>query len=202
MLLLGVDEISSFSDGTVRAGIAQAIYPDIRSQILGMYPWSWSMKKVQLAQSATAPINEFDHAYPLPSDSLSVVPRALFNSTSANAIPQNSGWEVYERAVLTNFDTVVIDYQFSPLEAEMPSYFIQLLKYAMAMHLAEPLTDQITKGQHWERIAFGHASEGGRGGAFRQAASTDGMGQPTSFIADYPLIDSRMTLGGGSIVVG
>ena len=63
------------------------------------------------------------------------------------------------------------------------------------MHIAEPVTDQISKAQHWERIAFGNPVEGGRGGYFRQAAAADGMGSGTSFIGDYPLIDSRMTLG-------
>ena len=36
------------------------------------------------------------------------------------------------------------------------------------------MTDQITKAQHWERIAIGNPSEGGRGGYFdRQRSRTD-----------------------------
>ena len=152
------------------------------------------MKKVALAQSTTDPVNEWDHAYPMPSDSLSGTPRALFNSTSSGVSPLNTGWEVYQGSVLTNEDTVVIDYQFQTTEADMPSYFVLLLKYVVAMHLAEPITDQLTKAAHWERVAFGNPGEGGRGGQFRQAAAADGMGQPNAFIADFPLIDARQTL--------
>ena len=75
-----------------------------------------------------------------------------------------------------------------------PSYFVQLLKYATAMHLAVPVTDQISKAQHWERITFGNPAEGGRGGYFRQAAATDGMGTGTQFIQDFPIVDTRLTL--------
>ena len=130
----------------------------------------------------------------MPSDSLTGVPRALFNSTGTGIASVTSGWDVIGDEVVTDFATVVIDYQFIPLEAEMPAYFIQLLKYMVAMHMAEPITDQITKAQHWERIAIGNPAEGGRGGFFRQAASIDGQGQPSAFIADYPLIDTRLSL--------
>jgi len=194
MVMLGVKEISSFDDGTTRGGIAENLYPYVRDQLLSMYRWSFSVKKVQLQQGATAPVNEWDYAYPMPSDSLTGVPIAVYNSTSSGVSPINAGWEMLGSDLLTNNNIVVIDYQFTPLEAQMPTYFVNLLKTACAMYFAEPMTDQITKAAHWERIAFGNPAEGGRGGLFRQAAATDGMGTPTSFIADYPLIDTRLTL--------
>tara|TARA_R110002012_G_scaffold312435_1_gene523171 strand:- start:2569 stop:3051 length:483 start_codon:yes stop_codon:yes gene_type:complete len=159
-----------------------------------MYPWSFSLVKSDLARSTTTPVNEWTYAYPLPSDAITKIPRAVFNSSAVGASPITSGWEIYEGEVLTDNTSITIDYQKRPLEAEMPSYFIQLLKYAVAMHIAEPVTDQVTKSQNFERLAFGNPVEGGRGGYFRQAASIDGMGSGTTFIGDYPLIDSRMTL--------
>ena len=130
----------------------------------------------------------------MPSDSISLVPRAVFNSSAVGAVPIVDGWEVYQGEVFTDQAAITVDYQFRPVEALMPSYFVQLLKYATAMHLAEPVTDQISKSQHWERITFGNPSEGGRGGYFRQAAATDGLGTGTAFIADFPLIDTRLSL--------
>jgi hypothetical protein len=47
---------------------------------------------------------------------------------------------------------------------------------------------------YFEKLAYGTAAEGGRGGYFRQAAAVDGMGSGTSFIQDFPLIDTRLTL--------
>ena len=194
LTLLGENTISSFADGTVQANICAELYPDIRDMVITMYPWSFSIVKVDLAQSSTAPVNEWTYAYPLPADAITKIPRAVFNSSGVGAAPITSGWEIYEGAVLTDSTTITIDYQARPLEAEMPSYFVQLLKYAVAMHIAEPVTDQLSKSQHYERLAFGNPVEGGRGGYFRQAAAIDGMGSGTTFIGDYPLIDSRLTL--------
>ena len=165
MILLGVAEIASFGDGSTRGGIAENLYPFVRDQLLSMYRWSFSMKKQQLA-----------------------------NSTSTGVASINSGWEMLGADIVTDQTVVVIDYQFTPLEAQMPTYFVNLLKTACAMYFAEPMTDQISKAMHWERVAFGNPAEGGRGGLFRQAAGTDGMGTPTSFINDFPLIDTRLTL--------
>ena len=194
LTLLGENTISSFSDGTVQANVCSELYPDIRDMCITMYPWSFSLVKVDLARSSTSPVNEWTYAYPMPSDAITKIPRAVFNSSATGVSPITSGWEIYEGEVLTDSTTITVDYQKRPLEAEMPSYFVQLLKYAVAMHIAEPVTDQISKAQHYERLAFGNPVEGGRGGYFRQAASIDGMGSGTQFIGDYPLIDSRMTL--------
>lgn len=194
LMLLGENTISSFTDGTIQANVCSELYPNIRDMVLTMYPWSFTIVKVDLARSSTAPINEWSFAYPMPSDSLSMIPRAVFNSSAVGAQPITAGWEVYGSEIFTDQNAITIDYQKRPLEAEMPSYFVQLLKYAIAMHIAEPVTDQLQKAQHWERIAYGYPAEGGRGGYFRQAAATDGMGAGTSFIQDFPLIDSRLSL--------
>ena len=195
LTLLGENTISSFSDGTVQANVCNELYPDVRAMLLVMYPWSFSLVKSDLQQSSTSTVNEWTYAYPMPSNSLTKIPRAVFNSSAVGAVPITSGWEVYQGEILTDQTTITVDYQKVPLEAEMPSYFVQLLKYVIAMHIAEPVTDQLQKAMHWERIAFGNPAEGGRGGYFRQAAATDGMGTGTSFIGDYPLVDTRLTLG-------
>ena len=192
--LLGEAAISSFADGTTAANLCAELYPNTRDSLLIQYPWSWSIKKQDLARSATAPVNEFSFAYPMPSDSLTGIPRAVFNSSDAGATPITSGWELYEKAILTDQANITIDYQFQPLEAEMPTYFVQLLKYVMASILAEPVTDQTQKSAYFHQLAYGTAAEGGRGGYFRQAAAVDGMGSGTSFIQDFPLIDTRLTL--------
>ena len=194
LTLLGENTISSFADGTVQANVCAELYPDIRDMCITMYPWSFSLVKQDLQRSSASPVNEWTYAYVMPSDSLTKSPRAVCASAAVGAAPITGGWEVYEGEILTDQTTITVDYQKRPLEAELPSYFVQLVKYAVAMHISEPVTDQISKAQHYERIAFGNPSDGGRGGYFRQAAAIDGMGSGTSFIGDYPLIDTRLTL--------
>jgi hypothetical protein len=86
---------------------------------------------------------------------------------------------------------VVIDYQYLPTESEMPSYFIQLLKYMMTWHLADPITDQITKTQYWQGIATGGPSENNRGGFLRTAMVIDGQGNTSQSFEDFSLIAVR-----------
>jgi hypothetical protein len=73
----------------------------------------------------------------------------------------------------------------------MPKFFVQLLKYAMAWHLAYPVTEQTDKTQYWQQVAVGFPAENGRGGYFRQAIQMDSQGQPPQVLEDYALSDAR-----------
>ena len=61
----------------------------------------------------------------------------------------------------------------------------------MTWHLAEPVTDQITKADYWKNVALGTSAENNRGGYFRQAINIDGSGQSKTVIADYLLTEVR-----------
>ena len=189
LLLLGAAPISSFNEGTDEANTCDRLYPDVKNSTLQDYPWSFSFKKVQLARTVNTPTNEWKYEYQLPSDRVGP-PRAAFNSTAVGDRPFQT-WEIYGDKLLTNEETVVIDYQYSVVEGNMPVYFVQLLKYQMAWHLAEPITDQISKTDYWKAIAVGAPSENMRGGYMRVAMSIDGQGQPPQAIEDYSLIAVR-----------
>ena len=71
-------------------------------------------------------------------------------------------------AIATHEETIFVDYVSSVVsEGVMPSYFVQLLVYMLAWHMAEPVTDQITKSDYWRKITVGTATENGRGGYLR-----------------------------------
>jgi hypothetical protein len=55
LMLLGAKAITSFNDGTDEVSVCDRLYPDIRDSALVMYPWTFGMKKVQLAQLITTP---------------------------------------------------------------------------------------------------------------------------------------------------
>ena len=62
----------------------------------------------------------------------------------------------------------------------------------MAWHLAEPITDQITKTDYWRVIALGAPSENNRGGYVRTAITMDTQGSnQNTIINDYLLTDVR-----------
>lgn len=189
LLLIGAKAISSFNDGTDESSVCDRLYPDIRDSTLSMYPWSFSMKKVQLAQLITTPTTVWRYEYQLPGDKLSN-PRAVYNSANPGS-PVQKDWEIQGDKLLTNLTSVYIDYQFSVPEYAMPQYFVQLLKYMVAWHIAETITEQQDKATKWQRVATGDISENGRGGYMRTAMQIDGQNNPVRIIEDYSLIAVR-----------
>jgi hypothetical protein len=154
-----------------------------------MYPWTFSMKKTQLAQLLTTPTSVWRYQYQLPGDRLAS-PR-LVVQTSAQGSPIQRDWEIQGDVLLTNLPSVFIDYQYSVPEYAMPQYFVQLLKYQVAWHIAETVTEQQDKATKWQRVAVGDISENGRGGYFRTAAQIDGQNNQIKVIEDYSLIAVR-----------
>ena len=50
LIMLGAQTLSSFSDGTDEAQVADRLYDDVRDTLLMQYAYSWSVKKVQLSR--------------------------------------------------------------------------------------------------------------------------------------------------------
>lgn len=189
LLLLGARPISSFNEGTDSSNLCDRLYTDIKRSTLQMYPWSFSMKKVQLARTVNTPVNEYKYEYVLPSDMLGTI-RKAYNS-NAVGVDSFSDWVIQGDKLLANAESIYIDYQYLVDEDKMPSYFIQLLKYMMAWHLAGPITDQESKLQYWQTVAVGSPGENNRGGFFRTASVIDGQGNTTQSFEDYSLIAVR-----------
>jgi hypothetical protein len=189
LIMLGAKAITSFNDGTDESSACDRLYSDIRDSTLATYPWTFSFKKIQLAQLLTAPTSVWKYQYQLPGDKISN-PRAVYNSANPGS-PVQKDWEIQGDVMLTNLTSVYIDYQYSVGEFAMPQYFVQLLKYMMSWHLAMPITEQTDKAQYWQRVATGDISENGRGGYFRTAMQIDGQNNPVRVIEDYSLIAVR-----------
>lgn len=189
LIMLGAKAITSFNDGTDESSTCDRLYGDIRDSTLATYPWTFSFKKVQLAQLLTNPTSVWKYQYQLPGDKISN-PRAVYNSANPGS-PVQKDWEIHGDVLMTNLTSVYIDYQYSLGEFAMPQYFVQLLKYMMSWHLAMPITEQTDKAQYWQRVAVGDISENGRGGYFRTAMQIDGQNNPVRVIEDYSLIAVR-----------
>ena len=195
LLLLGDESISSFDDGTAGSQACSIMYDMVKNSTLGLYSWSFTVAKIELARSTTSPVNEWTYEYILPSGMLTGVPRAVRTSATAGA-PLVQSFEINQSTgglsvLMTNETSIFIDYQKSVAEAQMPPYFITLMVYQLAWHLAEVITDQTTKSQYWRSIALGSPAENFRGGWLRQAMSMDSSGTPPSVISDYLLTDVR-----------
>jgi len=189
LIMLGASPLSSFSDGTDEAQIADRLYDDTQDTLLMQYPYSWSVKKVALGRLVDAPINEWKYKFALPGDILGN-PKAVFTTSAVSANPVRD-FEIYSGGLYTNYETVWVDYQFRPEPASFPPYFVRLLKYALAAEFAEPITDQSSKGDFFHGRAYGSPSDNMRGGLVRVAMSIDGADRPAQVIHEFPLTDVR-----------
>jgi len=189
LIMLGASPLSSFADGTDEAQVADRLYDDVRDTLLMQYPYSWTMKKVKLAQLSDAPINEWTYKYALPSDILGN-PKAVFNTSAVGGLPVRD-FEIYAGGFYTDYPEVWIDYQFRPDASLFPQYFVRLLKTALAAEFAEPITDQITKADYFHNRAYGSPSDNMRGGLGRVATNIDGQDRPSQQIQEFPITDVR-----------
>jgi len=195
LVFLGASKITSFSDASAAADACNILYKEVKASTLAMYSWTFTLGKATLAQETTVPTSEWSYQYALPNDMLSGVPRAVRASTTAGS-PLIKNWEIGQSSnggtvLFSDETTITIDYQKDVNEGALPSYFITLLAYQLAWHLAETMTDQTTKVELWRSIALGTPGEGMRGGYFRQAVSTDSAGQTPGVISDYMLTELR-----------
>jgi len=189
LIMLGASPLSSFSEGTDEAQVADRLYDDIQDTLLMQYPYSWSIKKVQLARLVDTPVTEWRYKYQLPGDILGN-PKAVFITSSAGGKPAND-FDIYGTALYANYESVWIDYQYTVDPSLFPAYFINYLKHALAASFAEPITDQITKADYYHRLAYGLPSENMRGGLARVSMNIDGVDRPPQNIMDFPLTDVR-----------
>ena len=93
LLFLGSDVITSFNDGTPQATISKQLYNEVKQSTLGMYRWSFTIAKQQLARDTVTPNSEWTYQYLLPNDMITGVPEAVRTTGSpGGALYQN--WEI------------------------------------------------------------------------------------------------------------
>ena len=64
--LVGASPITSLTDGTNSANVADDLYDEVRDDLLRSHPWNFATQRVKLAKSSTTPTFEFDNAFPVP----------------------------------------------------------------------------------------------------------------------------------------
>lgn len=147
-VLVGGTLIASFSDGTVEADVANAMYEDIARTALTNTRWRFASSQAILNRYADAPVSRFDAAYQLPTDCL------MLSAVTVNDYPilyDTYGDKVYCDA--TQNDEVVADYIFRALEGDWPPYFITVVEYQMAALMAVSVARDPSLAQMFEEKA-------------------------------------------------
>lgn len=165
--LVGGSRITSLTDGSKNANVANDLFDELRDDLLRSHPWNFATKRKKLAQSGTSPVFEFDHAYPLPSDwlrTISVHNNDAGTGTVLYRVEQVAG----QAAIVTSSDDIWLRYVARVSDPNLMSTdFRRALQLALARDLAVPIaasnTLQDSLGKQAERV-------------LARARSNDGLG--------------------------
>lgn len=156
-ILIGGDEIQSFTDGTAESAVVDAIYEDVARAALTNTRWRFATNQEQLSRLATAPTGRWDAAYQLPATSL------IVHTITVNDQPIK--YDIYgDKAFCdsTSTDVLIADFSFRADEADWPSYFTIAVEHMLAGALAVSLARDATLSQMMEQKAQFYMSQARR----------------------------------------
>lgn len=176
LVRIGAKPISSFSDTTTEAEIANTLYAITRDELLSSYAWSFATAQSVLEQSETDPVADYDHAYDLPFDFL----RAL--SAGTNGKGRGLDFRINQDKLHTNADSVLLTYVYLPDESAFPPFFSAALIARLSAEFVIPITESTSRAE-----AFLKISED----SFAKARQVDAQQDTPSRIEQFSLIDAR-----------
>jgi len=131
LYLMGDQAITSFTDGSAQAEVANALYEDVVNTALSNHRWRFASKQRVLTRMSVEPEGKWDVAYRMPGDLVHVI------SVTVNDYPIK--YDIYGDKVYCNAseaDSVVMDYIYRPDESAWPSTFKMAVKYSLASEFA------------------------------------------------------------------
>ena len=189
LLRLGVAPISSFEEG--EAGkTCGTIYQDFITNLLSIYNWQFASTKVQLARLSEAPLSEYKYQFQLPSDMLKLQKVYYSNNVQASS---EIGFRLQGGVLLTDNETIYIDYTRNVDVPEFPAYFVEFAVLALCSVLAIAITDKGDYAGVFRQLAFGTANDNGNGGEFGRAKKLDSMQQPSKVVRYNRVLTERFS---------
>lgn len=176
LIRIGASPVAGFSDGTVEAQIAGALYPSVRDALLSAYGWSFASGQVALAQLSTPPVADYQYAYALPNDFL----RAM--SAGVGRRGRGLNYRIQGGALHTNASEVVLSYIFRPEEEAFPPYFDQALIVRLSAEFCIPVTENTSRAESLYAMAERE---------FQRARQIDAQQDTPNRIENFTLVDVR-----------
>lgn len=149
LVLIGESPITAFTDGTTASTVAVNLYEATVKDTLGNYPWRFATAQAQLSRLADAPETEWDAAYQLPANILSIE-TVMVNDKAID-------FDRYEDRIFCNAsenDTVILEATYRVDEQFWPPYFLSYLRYTLAAKFAFSVAAQIETANMFEQKAM------------------------------------------------
>ena len=170
LVLLGEQSISSFNDDTTSSQVASQLYNTTVEAMLTETQWHFATRSALLAKHAVKPDNGWENRFQLPVDCIYVVQASVSN------------YEIYERDLFANAESVRIMYVYHPDEVNMPAHFVKALEYNLASLFAIPVTGSSSRAEYYRQL---YEAE------LKRARFADASQRPNNQIQDSPYLEVR-----------
>ena len=178
---VGVDKITSFSDGTAQAKFLAEAYEPLLSSELSLYKWRFATEYFDLKPNklASIPLGKHDTEYQLPTAPKVVsVDTVLVSDLPINY--ERSGQKIMTTG--TGDDNVILKYRFRAQETEWYPYFRQLMVYRLATGIAFSVMRNTALAEKMDDIADRH---------WKRAKTEDAQGQTNQKLRSSGLVRRR-----------
>lgn len=137
--LLGATRITALTDGSTNANYASDVYAGLRDDLLRSSEWNFATKRQQLAQMATDPVYEYQHAFAVPSDWLKTI-EIHDNDAGVGTVQYTTEVITGQRAILASREQLWMRYIYRQEDPNMWSVdFVRAMELALARDLAIPV---------------------------------------------------------------
>jgi hypothetical protein len=176
LVRLGAAPISSFSEGSAEATVAQRLYALVRDGLVSAHPWSFSIGQAALDQPV--PADSQDHAWrhPLPADCLRVI------SAGAHRAGRGLDYRVQGSGLLADQPAITLTYQRRVPESDYPPFFAAALVARLAAEFCLPVTESASRAEVLRKAADLE---------LRQARLIDSQQSTPRRFEDFTLIEAR-----------
>jgi hypothetical protein len=144
LLMLGADEILTFSDETRESKLCSSIYELVVRTCLSDRDWSFAQNSVVLNKLAAKPLFEYKAAFQLPDDYLRLVGKQ--NPSMKHSIK--------EQYLYCNASEIKVNYVFRASEEKFPSHFTIYVVNSLCKVLAISLLEDENKATYYDKQAI------------------------------------------------
>ena len=149
LIKLGEATITSLTQDSKPARLANAVYSDLRDAVLMAHPWNFALAEASLAADGTSPTWTYDYRYALPETPSKCLRVLRIEDDDQEGVE----WEVFGRYIHTDQGAPLrIKYVAQVTDAgQYTPLFVETLAARLAAELAEPLKQSSSMTQAmWE----------------------------------------------------
>lgn len=181
LIKLGDVQITTFEDDSAHARVVKLLYPRVIDAVLRDHRWRFSVRQATLARLAGAPTWRYHYRYQLPTDPYCL--RIIRVSTEDPDLNNRDPWEIQGREVLTDGETVMIEYVARITDPQMwDVQFLDAVVERLASELSMPITNTPSLRA---QLLQGYVLK------IDAAKATDGMEGTPEVVTDTQLLDVR-----------